>query len=154
VDRLVASLPNGWDTMLGGRGRPLSRGERQRIALARVLAADPPILLLDEATESLDAESERELAEMLRALAPEKTVIVATRSLPILSIADRIYVLESGRVVEEGTHDALLRGGGSYARLIGVPPEDQQVEASPDEAHSDHDTHLPERHPSQAGASA
>jgi ABC-type multidrug transport system fused ATPase/permease subunit len=106
--------------MLGDRGRPLSRGERQRIALARVLAADPPILLLDEATTGLDARTERELAVVLRGLAQEKTVIAATRSVPILELADRIYVLKGGRVVEQGTHAALLRDGRQYRRLIGA----------------------------------
>jgi ABC-type multidrug transport system fused ATPase/permease subunit len=120
LDRLVARLPNGWETMLGDRGRPLSRGERQRIALARALAADPPILLLDDATAGLDAATERELAVTLRRLAQEKTVIAATRSLPILEHADRIYVLQRGRVVEKGTHVSLLRDGRHYARLIGA----------------------------------
>jgi ATP-binding cassette, subfamily B, heavy metal transporter len=139
VDRIVAQLPGGWDTMLGGRGRPLSRGERQRVALARVLAADPPILLLDEVTAGLDAEAERELAAVLRGLAREKTVIAATRSLPVLSIADRIYVLENGRVVEKGTHTSLLRIGGRYRALLEARPGCLDVERSPEDAPSGRD---------------
>jgi ABC-type multidrug transport system fused ATPase/permease subunit len=136
VDRIVARLPSGWDTMLGGRGRELSRGERQRVALARALAADPPILLLDDVAAGLDAETEQELAALLRGLAREKTVIAATRSLPILSIADRIYVLENGRVVEKGTHTSLLRSGGRYQALIDARSGCLCVERSPEDAPS------------------
>ncbi|HZO31093.1 MAG TPA: ABC transporter ATP-binding protein [Chloroflexota bacterium] len=153
LDRLVARLPNGWETMLGDRGRPLSRGEQQRIALARVLAADPPILLLDEATAGLDAASERALAVVLRGLAQEKTVIAATRSVPILELADRIYVLKGGRVVEKGTHAALLRGGGPYSRLVGGPRDAPQGDALLDGARPGNDPGRVKGHSMQTGAS-
>lgn len=119
VDRIVATLPDGWDTQVGAGGRALSGGQRQRIALARALAADPPILILDEATSALDAEVEQQLAETLRALAQHKTVIASAHRLPTLLVANRIYVLERGRVVEEGTHATLIGRGGVYTRLFG-----------------------------------
>jgi len=95
VEPLLATLPDGWEAQVGEGGRALSGGERQRIALARALAAEPPILVLDEATSALDAETEQALAEMLRALARDKTVIVAAHRLSTLCIADRIYVLDA-----------------------------------------------------------
>lgn len=119
VDNIVAALPKGWDTPVGAGGQSLSGGQRQRIALARALAADPPFLVLDEATSAVDAETEQALTEMLRRLAHNKTIIVAAHRLPTLMVADKIYVLEAGRVVEEGTHLSLLRRGGVYTRLFG-----------------------------------
>ncbi|MBA2450363.1 MAG: ABC transporter ATP-binding protein, partial [Chloroflexi bacterium] len=120
VDRLVAELPEGWETKLGDRRRVLSRGERQRVAVARGLVSDPPIVVLDEATASLDAATEQALARVLRELARHKTVIVAAHRLPLVLAADRVYVLEDGRVVEEGTPASLAGWGGVYGRLFGA----------------------------------
>lgn len=136
VDRLVAGLPDGWRTQVGPGGNNLSSGQRQLVALARALASDPPILLLDEAGSALDAETEERLARTLRNIAQERTVIVSAHRPATLRLADRIYVLERGCVVETGTHDDLLAAGGVYARLFhtSTATEDQQfVETDPDE---------------------
>jgi ABC-type multidrug transport system fused ATPase/permease subunit len=101
VDRLVAQLPNGWDTRVGRGGRNLSSGQRRRIALARALAVDPPILLLDEPVEALDAETERAFADILRQLALHKTVIVAAHRLPPSLKPDQVFMLSGGAVRTE-----------------------------------------------------
>ncbi len=119
ADRVAEALPGGWDARVGENGRVLSTGQRQRIALARALAANPPILVLDEAASAIDAETEQLLADALRALARDKTVIVAAHRLPTLQLADRIYVLKQGRVVEQGTHESLMRRDGAYAQMFG-----------------------------------
>lgn len=121
ADRVADALPGGWEARVGESGRLLSSGQRQRIALARALVLDPPILVLDEAASALDAEAEQQLAESLRRLAHTKTLIVAAHRLPTLQLADRIYVLKNGRVVEQGTHHSLLNNGGVYAQLFGAP---------------------------------
>lgn len=119
VNRFAASLPEGLATRVGIGGRSLSGGQRQRVAFARALAHDPPILVLDEATSALDAETEQMFSTTLRKLAREKTVIVSAHRLTTLLVADRIYVLEQGRIIETGTHHSLLRSGKVYARLFG-----------------------------------
>jgi subfamily B ATP-binding cassette protein MsbA len=108
VDELVASLPEGWETRVREGRRMLSRGQRQRVVLARALAADPSILLLDEVGSALDIETQRTLTEQLRVLAQHKTVIVATHSMPAMLMADRVYRMEGGRIVEEDRDDAVL----------------------------------------------
>ena len=108
VDELVASLPDGWETKVREGRRMLSRGQRQRVVLARALAADPPIIVLDEVGSGLDIETQRTLSEELRVLAQHKTVIVATHSMPAMLMADRVYRMDRGRVVEEEDRDAVL----------------------------------------------
>jgi ATP-binding cassette, subfamily B, multidrug efflux pump len=107
VDELVASLPEGWETKVREGRRMLSHGQRQRVVLARALAADPSIILLDEVGSGLDIETQRALSEQLRVLAQHKTVIVATHSMPAILMADRVYRIDRGRIVEED-HDAML----------------------------------------------
>jgi ATP-binding cassette subfamily B protein len=119
VDFLDA-LPQGFGTFLGEKGVRLSGGQRQRIAIARAVLRDAPILLLDEATSALDAESERAVQQALGALSAGRTTLVIAHRLATVRRADRIVVLEAGRVVAEGPHDALIRQGGLYARLAAL----------------------------------
>ena len=113
----VARLPEGYDTMLGERGARLSGGQRQRIAIARALLRDAPILILDEATSALDTESERLVQQAIDRLMRDRTVLVIAHRLATVRHADQILVLDGGRIVERGTHDALLASGGLYRRL-------------------------------------
>jgi ATP-binding cassette subfamily B protein len=115
--QFVDDLPDGWHTVVGERGARLSGGQRQRIAIARALVRDPRILLLDEATSALDPESEQLVKQALDRLMAGRTTLVVAHRLSTVRSADRIVVLERGRVVEQGSHDALLAQGGRYAEL-------------------------------------
>ncbi|MBD8662220.1 ATP-binding cassette domain-containing protein [Rhizobium sp. CFBP 8752] len=117
ADEFIAKLDNGYDTLAGERGITLSGGQRQRIAIARAILKDAPVLLLDEATSALDAESETLVQKALDGLMRNRTTLVIAHRLATVLKADRILVLENGRVVEEGTHQSLVAAGGLYAKL-------------------------------------
>ena len=120
ADDFIARLPKGYDTLVGERGVKLSGGERQRVAIARAFLADAPILVLDEATSSLDVETERQVQAAMEDLMVGRTTIVIAHRLSTIRGADRILVFDEGRIVEEGRHADLVQKGGAYARLHAV----------------------------------
>ncbi|MFI6131614.1 ABC transporter ATP-binding protein [Micromonospora sp. NPDC051141] len=119
IHDLIAALPDGYDTMVGSRGHRFSGGEQQRLAIARTLLRDPRILVLDEATSALDTETERAVQRALDELARGRTVVTIAHRLSTVRDADRIAVLDHGRIVESGTHTTLLDHQGRYATLVG-----------------------------------
>lgn len=127
AEAFLRELPQGLDTFLGEDGARLSGGQRQRIAIARALLRDAPILLLDEATSALDAESERLVQDALEHLMESRTTLVIAHRLATVRQADRIVVLDKGRIVESGTHDVLSRAGGLYARLASLQFDERQI---------------------------
>jgi len=114
---LVDELPEGLDTVVGERGLKLSGGEKQRVAIARVMIKDPPILVFDEATSSLDTQTEQSIVESLKRAAHQATTLVIAHRLSTIVDADRILVLDKGQIVEQGTHEELLAAGQQYAEL-------------------------------------
>ena len=120
ADDFLCALPQGYDTFLGERGVRLSGGQRQRIAIARAVLKDPPILLLDEATSSLDAESERLVQSALNVLMRGRTTLVIAHRLSTVLRADRIVVLQAGRIVAVGRHAELMRSSPLYAKLAAL----------------------------------
>jgi len=127
AEAFLRELPDGLDTFLGEDGARLSGGQRQRIAIARALLRDAPILLLDEATSALDAHSERLVQEALERLMKTRTTLVIAHRLATVRQADRIVVMEKGRIVELGTHDTLTRAGGLYSRLAALQFDESRL---------------------------
>ena len=120
LQALLDELPQGLDTVVGHNAMQLSGGQRQRLAIARALYKDAPVLILDEATSALDAESERAVQEALQRLMLKRTTLVIAHRLSTVQHADRIVVMDSGRIVEMGKHAELLGADGPYARLSGL----------------------------------
>jgi ATP-binding cassette subfamily B protein len=131
ADGFLNELPNGFDTFLGAKGVMLSGGQRQRMAIARAILRDPAVLLLDEATSALDAESEQAVQHALSALSRGRTTLVVAHRLATVRRADRIVVLDHGRIAAIGTHDELTRQGGLYARLAALQFDDGRIAAFP-----------------------
>ncbi|HLG30982.1 MAG TPA: ATP-binding cassette domain-containing protein, partial [Candidatus Brocadiales bacterium] len=118
--RFIEELPSGYATLIGENGVKLSGGQQQRISIARAVLKDAPILILDEATSSLDAESEREVQNALDHLMKNRTTYVIAHRLSTIKNADRIIVLRDGKLVEEGTHDELIQNGKEYKKLYEI----------------------------------
>jgi subfamily B ATP-binding cassette protein MsbA len=125
----IERLPQGWDTKIGERGIKLSGGQRQRIAIARVFLRNPAVVVLDEATSSLDTESERLIQRSLTRLMKGRTCFVIAHRLSTIRHASRIVVIEDGKIIEVGTHDELLAGGGRYATFLRMQVEGHDIEA-------------------------
>jgi ATP-binding cassette subfamily B protein len=124
AEAFLRELPDGLDTFLGEGGARLSGGQRQRMAIARALLREAPILLLDEATSALDAQSERLVQDALDRLMQGRTTLVIAHRLATVRAADRIVVMDEGRIVEQGTHASLSDAGGLYARLAALQFDD------------------------------
>jgi ATP-binding cassette, subfamily B, multidrug efflux pump len=122
----IMRLPKGYDTELGERGVNLSGGQKQRLAIARALLMDPRILILDDATSSVDSETEHHIQEALKTLMAGRTSFVIAQRLTTLKDADQILVLHDGRIIERGTHFELLQHGGFYAEIYDLQLRDQE----------------------------
>ncbi len=123
----IEGLPKGWDTVVGERGLKLSGGEKQRVAIARAILKDPKILIFDEATSSLDSQSEQSILEALRQAAADHTTLVIAHRLSTIVDADEILVLEKGRIVEQGDHPSLLAADGLYAHMWQLQQEAREI---------------------------
>jgi ATP-binding cassette, subfamily B, multidrug efflux pump len=117
LDKDAADFPHGYDTMVGERGITLSGGQKQRTALARAIAIDPRILILDDALSAVDTYTEEEILLRLRAIMRTRTSIIVSHRISTVRDADQIFVLDAGRIAERGTHDELIRKNGPYAEL-------------------------------------
>ncbi|MBR0188970.1 MAG: ATP-binding cassette domain-containing protein, partial [Clostridia bacterium] len=114
----IMSLPNGYDTVIGEGGASLSGGEKQRISITRAIMKDAPIIILDEATANVDPENEAELTEAIEALTKEKTIIMITHRLKTVRHADQIFVIDSGKIAQSGTHEELMKEDGIYRAFV------------------------------------
>ena len=130
ADEFIMQLPDGYDSVIGERGVKLSGGQRQRIAIARAILADPKILVLDEATSNLDSESERLIQNSLADLLRGRTAFVIAHRLSTIAGADKIVVLDDGRIVEVGSHDQLLKDGGRYRDMVMLQMNDAANDAT------------------------
>ncbi len=117
IEDFIENLPDGLDTVIGEKGLGISEGQAQRLAIARALISNAPIILLDEATSALDSESERRIQTALESLTKNRTTLVIAHRLSTIEKADEILVVDEGQIVERGTHDQLLEMGGAYALL-------------------------------------
>jgi ATP-binding cassette subfamily B protein len=117
LNKLIDKLPNGVDTIIGEKGSSISGGEQQRIGIARALYKKPQILILDEATSSLDAESEHAISETFKSIAGNTTLLVVAHRLSTIETADNIFVLSDGKIDESGCHNELILNAGEYSRL-------------------------------------
>jgi ATP-binding cassette subfamily B protein len=120
AEEFIGRLPEGFDTLLGERGYSLSGGQRQRIAIARAILADPAVLILDDATSAVDATKEHEIRSALAEVMRGRTTLVIAHRAATIALADRVAVLEDGRIVEHGTHAELLRSSQRYRRLLAL----------------------------------
>jgi ATP-binding cassette subfamily B protein len=134
IDRFIKALPEGYDSMVGERGLKLSGGEKQRVAIARTLLKNPPVLVLDEATSALDSRTEQAIQETLDEVSESRTTIMIAHRLSTIVNADQIAVLDQGRLVERGTHDELLERGGLYADLWHRQAAEQLLERTAEAA--------------------
>jgi ATP-binding cassette subfamily B protein len=119
----ICALPNGYDTMVGERGHTLSGGERQRVSIARAILNNPRVLILDEATSSVDTETERKIQQALERVVEGRTVFAIAHRLSTLRRATRLFVIEEGRLTEQGSHAELVEQDGTYAKLFRLQHE-------------------------------
>ncbi len=119
----ISELPDGYDTVLGEAGASLSGGQKQRISIARAIMKDAPIIILDEATANVDPENERELMLAIKELTKEKTILMIAHRLKTVRNADRIYVIDKGRIAQQGTHEELMKAGGIYRDFVSARSE-------------------------------
>jgi ATP-binding cassette subfamily B protein len=119
----ILDKEDGYDTVIGERGIELSGGEKQRLSIARAILHDPPILILDEATSSIDSETEKHIQEAIATLIKGRTTIAIAHRLATLRNANRLLVIDDGKLAETGTHDELMEKGGQYARLVAIQSE-------------------------------
>ena len=126
----VADFPHGYDTVVGERGVTLSGGQKQRAAIARAVARDPSILILDDALSSVDTDTEEEILRQLRAVMATRTAIIISHRISTVRHADQIIVLDNGKIVQRGTHETLLAGGGLYADLYQKQLLEEELEAT------------------------